>query len=87
MKAVSQHWEALRFASKELRNDRAIVLTAISHHLEPWEKGHALEYASAELRGDREVVMKAVSQHWSALEHASEELRLVGVSQKTFLKR
>ena len=59
----------LRHASEELRNDREIVLAAVSQY------AYALEYASEELRNDREIVLAAVSQYAYALEYASEELR------------
>ena len=40
--------------SNELRNDREVVLTAVS------QDGRALEYASAEFKNDRKVVLAAV---------------------------
>ena len=69
MKAVSQHGNALQFASEELRGDREIEMKAVSQH------GYALCWAAEGLRGDREVVMKAVSECGRALEYATDELR------------
>ena len=46
----------LQFASDELKNDRKIVLAAVS------KNGAALEFASETLRGDNEIVVAAVSQ-------------------------
>lgn len=60
---------ALQFASEELRDDRAVVLTAVEDY------GSALEYASEMLRADREVVLAAVENHGSGLKYASERLR------------
>ena len=46
--AVQQDWEALEYASEELRADRVVVLAAVR------QDGGALEYASEELQADRE---------------------------------
>ena len=65
---MSQDWEALKWASDDLKGDRDIVSKALSQH---WE---ALKWASDDLEGDREIVLKAVSQDWEALKWASSDL-------------
>jgi len=60
---------ALGLASKELRNDKEVVLEAVKTN---WP---ALEFASDELRADRDVVLAAVKQDGRALEYASDELK------------
>jgi lambda repressor-like predicted transcriptional regulator len=69
MAAVQQRGTALRFASVELRADRAVVLAAVR------QSGLALRFASDELRADRAVVLAAVRQCGGALLFASAELR------------
>ena len=63
--AFSQDGRALLSASKQLQNDREIVLAAVT------QDGYALEFAS----NDREVVLAAVTQNGEALEYASEDLK------------
>ena len=53
-------WQALQWASDDLKGDREIVLTAVS------KEGRALEWASDDLKGDREIVLIAVSQTWAS---------------------
>lgn len=60
---------ALAYVSEELRNDKDVVLAAVSNY------GYALEYASKELCADKEVVLAAVRDNGYALEYASKELR------------
>ena len=60
---------SLRHASDELKNDREIVLEAVT------SKGQVLKYASHELKNDREIVFAAVKSEAEALQYASEELR------------
>ena len=62
------HWNMLRYASAELKNDKDIVLVAVA------QDGDALQYASEELKKDKEVVkaakkvvMAAVAQNGRAL--------------------
>ena len=69
LERVSVHPGALGHATEELKGDREIVMTAVSHH------GIALEFAAEELKADREIVMTAVSEDGWALEFAAEELR------------
>ena len=59
----------LKKCAEKLRNDKEVVITAVSKY------GTALEYASKKLRNDKEVVMTAVSNDESALDFASEELK------------
>ncbi|CAL1148064.1 unnamed protein product [Cladocopium goreaui] len=60
---------ALEYASWTLRNDKALVLEAVTRN------GLSLRHAAASLRGDRDVVLAAVRDCPMALEHASELLR------------
>lgn len=64
--------KALKYASKELRNDKQLVLMAVENTS---KSGQALQYASLELRNDKEVVMAAVLHSNETLQYASEELR------------
>ena len=59
----------MRYASKELQNDREIVLIAVT------QNGYVLKYASKELQNDREIVLDAVTQNGRALKYASKELQ------------
>ena len=52
----SQYWEALKYASNQLRGDRDIVLKAVSL------SGKALKYATEDLKADPKIMMKVVSQ-------------------------
>jgi len=52
-----------------LRNDRVIVLAAVS------QNGYALRFASKALKNDREIVLSAVVQYGGALNIASKELQ------------
>lgn len=60
--------EAVRFegtlevVSDELKNDREVILTAISSH------GRDIQYAPQHFKNDREIVLKAVNQSWKAIE-------------------
>ena len=55
LKAVSQDWVALQWASDELKGDEEVVLQAVSID------GDALQWASDEIKGDRDFVLKAVA--------------------------
>ena len=57
---------ALQCASEKLRNDREVVLRAVS------TTGCALDFASLDLRKDRDIVMRAVSKNGASLRSASE---------------
>lgn len=72
LKAINSHRNgdrALEFASKELKNDRELVLVSVNKY------GSSLEYASDELKNDKEVVMIATKNCGSALAFASDDLR------------
>jgi len=60
----------LRHAPESIREDREVVLAAVSEH------GRALEFACAELRADLEVVLAAVKADGAAVEFAAPGLRL-----------
>ena len=60
---------ALDFASKELRNDREVVLSAVKLD------GRYLSDASEKLQDDTELVSIAVAQNGEALRYASDRLR------------
>ena len=67
--AVQHGWEALEFASENLKNDKEIVLTALE---DSWE---ALEFASDKLKNDKEFVLETVQKDGWALEFASDNLK------------
>ena len=69
LERVSLEPNALRDAAEELKGDRDIVMTAVSHF------GHALRFATEELKGDREIVMTAVSENSFALQYVTKELK------------
>ena len=72
---------ALYWASETLRNDREVVLAAVSPSEEvrvnysPYELRFTLKYASPELQQDRVVVLTAVSHNGLALQFAPSELK------------
>ena len=57
--------QALRWASKELRGDKEVVLAAVQ------QNGQVLPFASKELQKDEEVVLAAVKQREEAREKRS----------------
>ena len=59
----------LDFASFEMRDDKDVVLEAVS------KNRYALFYASERLRDDKEVVLEAVRYNENALDYASERLK------------
>ena len=69
LQAVDQNGMSLRYASKELQNDKEIVLLAIA------QDGKcifsSLQYASKDLQNDKEVVLRAVAQNGKSLQWAS----------------
>ena len=67
--AAITHGLVLKYALGELRNDKEVVLAAVTVY------GHSLRYASDELKNDKEVVLAAVAQDGDALEYASDELQ------------
>ena len=61
--------QILYYASKELRDDKDVVLQAVKN------KGIILKYASHRLRNDKEVILAAITQDKRAKEYiASDEL-------------
>ena len=71
----------MEHASCELRNDKEVVLAAVTKH------GSALQHASEELRNSKEVVLVAVRQNVEAFKHASEVLQNdKDVVQSTFMQ-
>ena len=68
-RAVLVHALRIRQASKQLRNERDLVLGAIK------QNGLRLQYASDELKNDRNIVLAAVSRQGDALQYASSERR------------
>lgn len=63
---LQQKGDELQFFPKELKMDREIVLTAVSH------SGSALVYADDSLKADREIVLTAVKENGSALRMAND---------------
>jgi len=66
---VEVYIHKLAFASDDIRNDKDVVMAAVS------KDGSALEFASDDLKNDKEVVMAAVSNDGRALRYASEDLQ------------
>jgi hypothetical protein len=67
--AVKTSWEALEFASDELKADREIILQAVSG------SSDALEFAADVIKADPKIVLQAVSESGDALRFASEILK------------
>ncbi len=67
---VKQNGYAFEFASKELRNDKEIVLEAVKHG-----SCSTLEYASERLKDDEDVVLTAIKVNSYALGYASKRLQ------------
>ena len=64
------HGWTLEFASRDLQNDREIVLEAVKNN------GWALQNALEDLKNDRVIVLKAVKINGYALQYdASEDLK------------
>ena len=69
-KATSELGEGyLKYASKELRADKELVMAAIGQRVS------SLEYASEELKGDKEVAMAAIKEDPYSIWYISEELK------------
>ena len=69
-KAIKIKWEALEYASADLKDDREFVLEAVK--VGGWR---ALQHASAKVRGNRKFMLMAVKQSWQALQYASADLK------------
>lgn len=54
----SKHFESLRDASPRLRDNKAVVLSAVDSR--GWNSCDALEYASDRLRGDMDILLATV---------------------------
>ena len=74
MAVLKQQPMALQCASVEFKNDKEIVMLAVTQSVHCCSGG-ALEYASDELKNDKEIVMAAVKQSFYALQYASDELK------------
>ena len=59
----------LHYASEKLKDDREIVLAAVT------KSGSALEFASTKLKDDKEIVLAAVTKIGSYLQYASNRLK------------
>ena len=70
MRSASGSVDALFYAADECKEDREIVMAAVSAK----GNGRALRYTSR-LRSDHEVVLAAVKQDGDALQFASRELK------------
>ena len=81
LKVVKKIGTFLEYASERLKNDREVVMTAITSEAEglisPWEilNGKALLFASDELRSDREFMIEVLQKNPNALEYATDELK------------
>jgi len=58
----------LKYASKELANDRDVILKAVK------KNGYALKYASEDMQNDEDVVLAAVETTGCALHYASKDV-------------
>ena len=56
MQAVSQNGAGIRFATKELKGDREIVMAAVS------QNGAAIRFATKELKDDEEMLQHALER-------------------------
>jgi len=66
---VGQKGLDLNLVAKELKNDKDVVLIAVTNN------GLALQYASETLKADKEIVLAAIKNHAAALEYASTILK------------
>mmetsp|Transcript_115975 Transcript_115975/g.368887 ORF Transcript_115975/g.368887 Transcript_115975/m.368887 type:complete len:451 (+) Transcript_115975:80-1432(+) len=68
-KALDKNWKVLKYADKELRAEKEIVLVAVK------AGGFAIMFASEELQADREVALEAARQNWQVFQQLSRKLR------------
>lgn len=68
--------QILYYASKSLRDDKDMVLTAVS------TKGIILKYASKRLRQDKDVAIAAVKQNKKAFEYIDDSIKNEDTIQK-----
>ncbi|PHS36916.1 MAG: hypothetical protein COB07_11880 [Sulfurovum sp.] len=74
--AVQKYGFPLQYASKELQDNKRIVLEAVSRCSGAYrEFDNALRYASERLKDDKEVVLKAIIAEPISLEYASKRLQ------------
>lgn len=66
---MNNYGSAFKSASKEFKNDRAIVLAALK------TSETAIMYASVELKDDEEIALTAVKKHDSNLNFVSSRLK------------
>ena len=59
----------MRFASKDLQNDKEVVLAAVN------QNGESLRFASKDLQNDKDIVLDAISKRAISLQYASKELQ------------
>jgi hypothetical protein len=69
LQAVKEFGKDLRYASKELQDDREVVLEAVKQY------GKALKFASPRLKADREIVTTAILRYASTMAFASDSLK------------
>lgn len=81
--ASSHHHEcSLQYASDELKDDKEVVLAAVSSSIASFggnndgQYNGSLSHASDNLKNDEAVVLAAISQSEKALDHASELLKV-----------
>jgi hypothetical protein len=74
---IEENWVALKWASKEVKNDSHTILRAIEQNVE------SLSFASDDLKNDRDFLIEAVRVNPSVLRYASHGLR----NDKEFMKR
>lgn len=67
--ALRKQWMVLKYADKELQNEKEIVLAAVK------SGGWAYFYASEEMQKDRDVALEAVKQNWRVLKRLARKLR------------
>jgi len=63
LKAAQNDGQALYYASKELRNDKDVVLEAVKN------KGIIIKYASLEARSDVDIAVAALQQNGKTMDY------------------
>ena len=81
--AITDMGQSIEHASDELRSDRELAMIAVqntSHDSSSitQSQGDALEYLE-KFQDDKELVLMSVIGAWSALEFASEKLRIITI--------
>ena len=75
LEVVNSNGAALSNASNEMKADREIVLAALKQGMR-LTSGSIFQYASDDLKADREFVLAAINIDDTALEYASDELKV-----------